>query len=298
LVRGYYAITNSDIREQQYSVFGPMLADYFAAVTNKGLGYCTRGNTHVTIFDQMCPPTGVHNTVVDNTGAWLDMTIPVLLPDVWMQLFAEKLPKWQSSFPVPNGPDSATGFCQGLRAVAIPGAVNIGGLVEPDYYRQTIDGNETADWSDEVKWNERLIHVSGFGVATYLNNAAVASTLAAGEVAKQRFITQPSYIPTLATGIQAANTMVIPNVDATGQQVFQIGTTVNLTQMRRILFGQARQAIPTWQLGDNVAWNDLLNQASTESKSQWSKYKHKRVPGKADSSSSQPEQEGESTSNT
>jgi hypothetical protein len=296
LVRKYYAVTNSSMREQQNAAFGPMLADYFAAITNKGLGYCTRGNSNITIFDQMCPPTGVHNTVTDNTGTWLDMAIPIVVPDVWMQLMAECLPMWQCSFPVPNGPDSAVGFHKGLRAVAIPGSANIGGLVQGEYYRQTIDGNEGADWADEVRWNERLIHVSGYGTPTYLNDAAVASTLAAGEYAKQRYITQPSYIPTIATGVQAANTMVVPNVDSDGQQVFQIGTTVNLTLMRRILYGQSRQAIPTWQLGNSIAWNDLLNQSSAQSTSRWTNYEKKPVPGKADSSSTQPEQGEDKTS--
>lgn len=295
-VRGYYNTVSLQTREPFNSTYGPMLADYFAAITGRRPGTNPNGGVKVTIFDYMCPPTGNRTVVLNNAGLTQEGIIPVNLPDIWQQLLTSKLPKWQSSLPLPSGPDSLRGYFQGLKALAVPGSTLRGGLIDMNYYRQTLDGNETADYSDEMRWNERVMYLTAGATPRHLNAAVVADTLLADNFVKQRPIVEAFFMPQMASGLQRCNTMAAPTVDENGQLIFAIAAAGNSQLTRQALYRKTQLAVASWQIDGLTAWNDELTQSDTTSKSMFTKWGKNDMSGKASSSSTEPSLGGEDSS--
>lgn len=300
--QGYYAIVARDRRKPANTAFGPMLADYFCAITKRRPASNTNEGNKVTVFDYICPPTGSYKVIFNDSGEVRGNIIPVNITDIWMQLMTKCLPKWQSSFPVPNGPDSLKGFWKGL-VNAFVGAGFIGGLVDQAFYRLCIDGNETVDFSDETRWNERVMYNTTPAIPLFLNGTAVAESILTLQSVKLRGILNSQFTsPSQANGLPASNTMAIPTVNFQGKIIFAGGLPTQVQQTRLALYQKTQLAVSTWQFGMQVAWNDDLTQGDTSSKSKFSKYRKRAdkaeqktedKPGKVSSPSTVPVVEGE-----
>lgn len=284
IVRQFYAIATSDHSTQKCTRQGPYLASYHHALWKTRLGITPGG---ATIFDSICPPTTTYCNVILPNGADQDIYTPGCLVDIWMQLMAEGLPRWQSSFPLPNGLKSLMGYSKGLKALVVPGNVVIGGFIDPQYYMQTINANETADFSEDVRWNERLGYLAGQGVMTYINGAGVVGAPAVNTFPKQRFAAAIAYLPPRVAGIQASNTMMFPNTDNAGQLIYSIGPAVNMLLIRQAEVRTSQLSVAGWQLGNAVAWNANIAQTEVATHSKWSRapqrQEGKEAPKKVDS---------------
>jgi len=296
-IRNYYSTVAQTTRAPYNSKMGPFLANYFSSLLNARPGY-SGDVKKVTVFDYIAPPTGSYNVTSDVFGNILETVIPQNLPDVWLQLMAARLPKWQSSFPNPNGPDSLKGYFKELRALAVPGNAIRGGLVDQKYYRSTVDGNETADWTDEMRWNERIMYVNVPALPSYFNATPVIGTNAAGDYPTQRPVIQAFFMAQLAGGLQITNTMSVPKTDETGNQIFALAPTAQVQGTRTALYRRTQLSVATWQFADNFAWDDELTQGEVTSKSKYAQFETNDASGKVEPSSMLPLPGGDGSGNS
>jgi len=293
-IRKYYNTVSNDNRAPSNSGYGKMLAGYFAKVIGNRLGFNPPGGDNITIFDYICPPTGSYQIVLSHGGNVLENVIPINLPDLWMQLFAEFLPKWQSTIPLPQGPDSAEGYYAGLTSMRIPGNQFRGGLCNPEYYKQTLDDNETADFTDDVRWNERLMYLEATAIPSFVNGVPLLDTNPVNFYPKQRTMVQTNFMPNIATGVVSSSTMSNPNCDLNGSIVYAVGTVNNVLQTKEALYKRVKLSIEGWQVGNMIAWKTDTNQGPEKNKSRFAKYNNNESTNS--NSSSAEASPGESTS--
>jgi hypothetical protein len=297
MVRGYYQVAWKDMIPTN-ATFGPMMADYFVALTGRRPAFAPSQGGSVTIFDMMSPPTGQRANcfaiTAPDTWSLLDGLIPANLADIWIQYFANILPRWQSSIPMPSGPDSWKGYHKGMNAMNVSNLLK-GGWIDAEYDRQTLDGNETADYSDDMRWNERMMYLSARATCSRRNGGLIGNTLAAGAIMQQRPTTRAWYQNfTVVPAVLRGNTMLYPCVESDGELIFAVTLTQQGANARAAMFRRSQLPWYAWQLAGMIAWNDEVTQADTKSASKWDK--RKKQQGKASTSSTAPEHGGEDES--
>lgn len=88
-----------------------------------------------------------------------DGLTPTILPDIWLQYLARKIPKSMMSFPPPMGEDSTQGYNENL-FVHRNNSSNVVGPYIENGVPATYMIDQGPDISDEIKWNTRLWYVS------------------------------------------------------------------------------------------------------------------------------------------
>jgi hypothetical protein len=287
-VRKYYAAQARLTREPSNAMFGPMMADYYAALTARRPGTTPKCTVKATIFDMICPPRGTYISVIDDDGNLKLGFCPSNLPDIWIQYFSQTLPKWQATFPLPNGPDSLCGFYQGLVPMQIAGSLHKGGLIDPKYNRNALEGNETPDESDEMRWNERVMYFNSDATPRHNNDGVYPASHVFGFLVKQRPITPTWFMAPIPSNLPIANTLNIPMTNDIGELIFAIALAADAARMRNALYRKSRLATYGWQLRGMVAWNTTLAQDKSESKSAWSSYEASAIKSEGKESASQP----------
>lgn len=274
VIRMYYAVVSRDNKEQKRVGAGAMLNDHFYKMFGARLGASASG---CTVFDCMCPPTGTRITTVSAAGADVLGVVPVLVADIWLQSMTKGVPRWQTSFPTPLGPDSTKGYSNNLIIVRLPGNAVIGTFIMPKYYRPALQGNETADFSDDHRWNERLAYINSGATTAYMTGAAFPQALAPNVTPYQR---QPFNIPgqpIQATSLHSHNTMCWPICDDTGQILFAIAPAAQMVPTNNACARISALSLPCWQLANVFANTDLLLESSSQSISKWTSYRTKSV---------------------
>lgn len=274
IIRMYYAIVSQENKAQQRVGAGAMLNDHFYKMFGARLGASASG---CTVFDCMCPPTGTRVTTINAVGADVAGVIPVLVADVWMQSMTKGVPRWQTSFPTPLGADSTKGYSNGLLIVRLPGNAVIGTFIMPKYYRPALQGNETADFTDDHRWNERLAYVNSGATTSFMTGAAFPQALPANVTPYQR---QPINIPgqpLQATSLHSHNTMCWPTCDDTGQILFAIAPAAQMATTNNACARIAALSLPCWQLSNVFANTNLLLESSTQSVSKWTSFRTKET---------------------
>jgi hypothetical protein len=295
-VRNYYQVAWPNMIPMN-AVFGPMMANYFTTLTGRRPGIAaTRGGT-MTIFDMMSPPLGIRatNFTLLNRAplVWelCDGMIPCNVADIWMQYFSKMLPRWQSSIPLPSGPDSWKGYNANMNNLVVSRALK-GGLIDPAYDRQTLNGNETADFSDDMRWNERMMYLVARATTSKRNGGLVANTLSSGAILCQRESATPAWFEeaVIVPPALRGNTICYATGEADGELAFAVALTQLGTQARAAMYHRQQLGWYAWQLAGMISWNDEVTQSTTASKSKWDK--RKTETGKVSTSSTESEHGG------
>lgn len=193
--------------------------------------------------------------------------MPTILPDIWVQYLARKLPMFAMSFPPPSGVDSTQGF--GTKDNLEVHRNNNNTLIAPfldsnlkSFYPITAGPN----LNDKVKWNVRL-----WGTTPSL----VIRNYAAQPLVDPAVETEPQFRPTQRTiqlnpgegvppGLLAQSTLFIPEMGYDGARIvpylaIPLGG-VNILACN----AAARLARPAWLLED-VFYEPQLQALSSES---------------------------------
>jgi hypothetical protein len=281
--RSFIANVPSALKVQEPVYMGVFLQNLWEAQTGCRLGTNSWSTNTVTVFDNYAPRNGDSSTVADNAATYSHCT-PCVMPDVLCQVFLSKIPQFQTSFPVPSGPDSTRGFYAGLKALGLSDNINAGGLVDPDHVQFMLDADCTADFTDPVRWNERLIYVGGVAAPTYMDATPVATGLPAGIFAITRSYTPAPGFPALAGGLFAANTFCYATTDLNGRYTYAITTVANIAIYRRAMYNQARLNYSAWLINDVLPFDTTLRSGNEAIKSRFTKYINQGKVGSASTS--------------
>jgi len=273
IARNYYANTTDTMLGQINARFGGFQNSCFEALTNMTLGSSTWRGRRVTIYDQRLPrANGTFHTQFDSAAIATLACIPHTLPDVWLQLLLNNVPKIMRSFPPPGGKGSLAGYAEGMTAIQLPGLA--GPYREQRYIMPAINSNQTADISSEARWNDRLMMTTTTAVQRLFSGAAAyAAPLAGGTFFTQRDITASSFYTARAVGaIYSANTAAWPTTTSDGLLIFPMVANALAQSVRLAMVRATQQNVSVWLLRDVVQYEAVPAHYSTKLESRWAKY--------------------------
>lgn len=183
----------------------------------------------------------------DTPPVWYDCFVPVLLTDLYLQYFADKVPRAISAFPPPFGSDSTQGYNHDL----IVHRNNTLGLVGPYLEKElcaVYPMNEGPQLSDAVLWNIRL----WFSSPSYqpLNYAGGSPAEVFPQPALKPIGRQVPLLPGEAhpTGLARMNTVCFPSIDTTGARIIPYLTAAESVRYIQACNRAIRLAMPAWLL--------------------------------------------------
>jgi hypothetical protein len=99
-------------------------------------------------------------TYIENTNYvnFTDAVMPLLLPDLWFQLFSKALPRCYSSYPLPGSNNYAFGLEEGEMSFFQPTQAFFGARLADQMIRNYCDDLSSPYYTDAHQWNQKLLY--------------------------------------------------------------------------------------------------------------------------------------------
>jgi hypothetical protein len=210
----------------------------------------------VSVFGRFLP--GSLNFAASTNLAGVPYTglTPHLLPDVWVNLYCNNLPKHMVSFPPVGQEDSTYGFHDNMVAYKLNGAV--GPFEHKDNnWTNTYPLTSLPDVKAEVRWNLRLWALQPVRTIATFTNAALAETFPANGAGLYQRATALDVNEVRAPGILASNTTSLAVMNSGGERIIVFLTPVAATPLIRACQRLAPLAFPCWQCNSITSTNTL-----------------------------------------
>jgi hypothetical protein len=210
----------------------------------------------VSVFGRFLP--GSLNFAASTNLAGVPYTglTPHLLPDVWVNLYCNNLPKHMASFPPVGQEDSSYGFHQNMVAYKLNGAVGPF-EVKDNNWTYTYPLTSLPDVKSEVRWNLRLWALQPARVIANFVNGGLAQTFPANGVGLYQRATALDVNEIRAPGILASNTTSLAVMNSGGERIIVFLTPVAATPLIRACQRLAPLAFPCWQCNSITSTNSL-----------------------------------------
>lgn len=192
---------------------------------------------------------------------WIKHMTPAVLPDVWLQLYPLKLPRWMGSFPPPG---AYTGALTGLSG---PGFQNLASTTGAFFPFQpafnTVFALETTamhSFNDAAMWNRRVTwHMDGMGNGVFWGNyAGVDLTAGATAVPTARTLIQrpvqpdttlnPLTRPLTVNTMWSACTTWLPTTTLNGVVTWPLIPVAQSSRVSQVMVGASVASIASWVL--------------------------------------------------
>lgn len=188
---------------------------------------------------------------------------PSILPDLWLQLFAQKLPKGAMAFPVPFGLNGPAGYHSGLIAERFASG-EVTPRMNPESMRYTFATDCLPELTDESKWNVRLMAATHIG--------ALRWRFGEGMIPNDSYMVGrfPCVIKSCEGPFQTYSepwiylscTTDLPFLWDNGLRVYPVDSIAHMQNYTRAEVRQTRLAIPTWVVGSPTVNNPTFSDDS------------------------------------
>lgn len=181
---------------------------------------------------------------------------PVLIPDIWIQYFARKLPKFMMAFPPPSGIDGVQGFHDKLTVHRNNNLDRVGPPIETSVLA-VYPINEGPRSDDEIKWNTRLWFSTLFKEIRDYSAGNITEQLPPADVFPgTRYL---AFHPEEASplGNTGWNTMCCPEISVNGSRIVPYLTAQQSVRYVQACHRSNRVMFGAWLLGDVMRQPEL-----------------------------------------
>lgn len=210
----------------------------------------------ITHFERWLPGSSFAKVWLPGTAVGppqsYDCFVPVLLPDIWVQYLADKLPRFACSFPPPAGVDSTQGYNENL-AVHRNTNLNIVGPYLEKGLPATYPITEGPALSDEVKWNERLFFTNAEHLVGTYSGDPILEEIPNGRLLPCGRAIQLEGTEVYPTESLSQSTMCHASMSANGMRI-----VIYLNPAESVIYINAcnrstRLSLPSWLLNNTFA---------------------------------------------
>ncbi|UHK03240.1 MAG: hypothetical protein FuToV8_gp1 [Hangzhou totivirus 8] len=192
-----------------------------------------------------------------------DIFTPAILADIWLQLFANTLPKAAMSMPIPFGFNGPAGFSSGMELTCFSNG-EVSPRSNPDINKACFPTDCLPAMADEARWNLRLMVMSKLGLYKWrtmdghnyegrYDNNRLPSQIKSAPAPRTDYNTPWPYI---------ASSTCLPFLDENGYRVYASAKQRDMVDISRAEIGALRLSLPVWVVGNVTLHNPNITDDS------------------------------------
>lgn len=191
------------------------------------------------------------------------MFTPAILPDIWLQIFADKLPKGAMSFPVPYGLNGPAGYSNNMEMMRFTNRTN-SSRVNKTLNTGVFPTDSLPEVTDESKWNIRLLVKANLGNYNFrcideiipdneYDNSRLPCSIKHAQSPFSDFDTPWDYLE---------SSTCIPVLNDDGRRIYAVINQNLMQHISRVELRLSRLQFPVWIIGTPQIHNNVISDES------------------------------------